>query len=187
MNSIYPLSYNIEDPKSSQAYHKTTTHEPSEHLRTSPNSTPTPISNPSWDLSLQARGRTIHQQVRQPCLQSKSNGSFTEAIHNLGSSRNHVELASLLKVGVPGIHRFLCLRMDLVSFLNNAGVLEVRSFLFLYINLASIFNVVVLGVRGFPCRRTGLVRLRLGLEIAPSRGAYGLFFLSKSARFRSRH
>jgi hypothetical protein len=75
--------------------------------------------------------------------------------------------------------------MDLVSILNNAGVLGVRSFLCLYISLASIFSVGVLGVRGFPCFRIGLVRLRLGLKVAPSSGAYGLFFLSRSARFKS--
>jgi hypothetical protein len=77
--------------------------------------------------------------------------------------------------------------MDLVSILNNAGVLGVRSFLCLYISLASIFNAGALDVRGFPCRRIGLVRFRLGLKVAASSGAYSLFFLSRSARFKSRH
>jgi len=77
--------------------------------------------------------------------------------------------------------------MDFVSVLNIAGVIGVRSFLWLYISLAYIFNVGVLGVRGFPCRRISLVRFRLGLKVAPSSRASGLFVLSRSARFKSRH
>ena len=147
---------------------------------TSPYSTPSP-SNLRLGSSLPARGRTVHQQVRPPCLESKSDGSFSEAIHIIGSHRNHVELASLLEVGVPIIHRFLCLRMGLVSILDDAGVLGVRSPLCLYTGIASTLNVGVLGVRGFPCRRIGHGRLRLGLTVAPSSGPFCLFFLSRSA------
>lgn len=164
MNSIYPLSQPTSHPSTCDL----------SKFDTNTN------FNPPLGSSLQARGRTIYQQVRQPCLESKRNGSFSEAIHNIGSSRNHVELASLLKVGVSGIHRFLCLRRDLVSILNNAYVLGVRSFLCLDISLACISNVGVLGVRGFPCRRIGLVRLRLGLKVAPSSGAYGLLFVDNT-------